>query len=453
MKHTFAASLCLASLLIPAARVRAAEPIGFDLTRSLVEARTGVPLRWNQAKGAETPGDTLDALLRGELTEDRAVRVALLNNHSLQATLDDIGVSRADLRQALLPRNPSIEGEIRFGGAGHHPGEIVAMQDLTSILLIPLRRSAASSALRQRALEAAHAALGLVAETRTAFFRLQAAGQIHELWRTTGDAAQTSADLARRQREAGNITQLDLENEQALYEQARIELAHSDAEISGLREALHRLMAVWGEQTGWTIAPHLPAAPDSDAFPTPLEALAIVQGADLAAAEAEIHAADRSASLARFAQFPELRAGMHFEREPEGSRSSGPTLELAIPLFDRGQASVDRARAQRRQAQNRRAALAVEIRSEVRVARDRVVATHALMNYYREGVLPRRRRIVQQTQLEFNGMLIGVYQLLQARQSEVSAEREYLEAQRDYWIARTELDRALGGNTSAAGAQ
>lgn len=452
MKRACGAGLLLASLIATAAWAGTSDPTGFGLTRKLVMERTGVTLYGSRDGAPRAPADSIDTLLRSELTDDRAVRVALLNNRSLRATLEEIGISRADLRQAILPRNPSIEGELRFGGAGRHAGEVVAMQDLSSIFLIPMRRGVAGSTLRQRALEAAHAALALAAETRSACFSLQAAEQIRELWRTTGDAAQTSADLARRQREAGNITQLDLEHEQVLYEQARIELARSDAEVRALRERLNRLMGVWGEQTAWTIAPHLPAAPDSDAIPAPLEATAIERRTDLAAAEAEIRAADRNASLARFAQFPELRAGVHFEREPEGTRSSGPALELAIPLFDRGQASVDRARAQRRQAQDRRAALAVEIRSEARAARDRVVAAHQLMNYYRDGVLPRRRRIVEQTQLEFNGMLIGVYQLLQAKQSEVGAEREYLEAQRDYWIARTELDRALGGNASAAGA-
>ena len=95
----------------------------------------------------------------------------------------------------------------------------------------------------------------------------------------------------------------------------------------------------------------------------------------------------------------------------------------------------------------------MEIRSEVRAARDRLTAARQLVAYYRDVVLPRRKRIVEQTQREYNFMLVGVFQLLQAKQDEINAQREFLEAQRDYWIVRTELDHALGGGLATAGAK
>jgi outer membrane protein, heavy metal efflux system len=41
-------------------------------------------------------------------------------------------------------------------------------------------------------------------------------------------------------------------------------------------------------------------------------------------------------------------------------------------------------------------------------------------------------------------MLLGGYQLNQAKQIEFEAYREYIEALRDYWIARSDLERAVG---------
>jgi cobalt-zinc-cadmium efflux system outer membrane protein len=46
-------------------------------------------------------------------------------------------------------------------------------------------------------------------------------------------------------------------------------------------------------------------------------------------------------------------------------------------------------------------------------------------------------------------MLTGVYQLLAAKQAEINAYREYIETVRDYWIARAELERAVGGRLGA----
>ena len=42
-------------------------------------------------------------------------------------------------------------------------------------------------------------------------------------------------------------------------------------------------------------------------------------------------------------------------------------------------------------------------------------------------------------------MQIGIFQLLQAKREEIEAGREYVETLRDYWVARAELERVVGG--------
>ena len=91
-------------------------------------------------------------------------------------------------------------------------------------------------------------------------------------------------------------------------------------------------------------------------------------------------------------------------------------------------------------------ALAIEIRSQVRAARNRMAAVRARADYYRRVVLPLRAKVVDQTQLQFNGMFASVFQLLQAKQAQIDAGREYLESLRNYWIARSELEKAAGGS-------
>jgi cobalt-zinc-cadmium efflux system outer membrane protein len=97
-----------------------------------------------------------------------------------------------------------------------------------------------------------------------------------------------------------------------------------------------------------------------------------------------------------------------------------------------------------KQAEKKKEALAAEIPSQVREARNRLLGARQTAEYYRDVVLPRRKRIVEQTQLHYNYMLQGVYQLLQAQQNLVTAQKEQIEAQRDYWIARIELERVTG---------
>jgi cobalt-zinc-cadmium efflux system outer membrane protein len=74
-----------------------------------------------------------------------------------------------------------------------------------------------------------------------------------------------------------------------------------------------------------------------------------------------------------------------------------------------------------------------------------MLAARDLALYYRGVILPERTQILDQTLRQHNAMLKGVYDLLLAKQAEVSTEKAYVEAWRDYWIARAQLERAVGG--------
>jgi len=74
-----------------------------------------------------------------------------------------------------------------------------------------------------------------------------------------------------------------------------------------------------------------------------------------------------------------------------------------------------------------------------------VAEARARVEYYRDVIIPRRQRIVELTKLEHNAMLVGVFQLLQAKQNEAQVRRDFIDAQLDYWAARNNLDRALNG--------
>ena len=71
--------------------------------------------------------------------------------------------------------------------------------------------------------------------------------------------------------------------------------------------------------------------------------------------------------------------------------------------------------------------------------------------HYPKVLLPLRREILQETQREYNAMLAGVYQLLQAKRDEIEAGRGYVETLTEYWVARAELERAVGGDLPVTG--
>src|SRR5256885_1884173 len=113
---------------------------GFGDVQRVVNERIGQRVEWR--RGEEMNPQALRDLLKDELTGDRAVEVALLNNPTLAATYEDLGIAQADLMEARVPRNPTIAAEVRFPQHAALPFEIELTQSLLDLLLMPVRSRA-----------------------------------------------------------------------------------------------------------------------------------------------------------------------------------------------------------------------------------------------------------------------------------------------------------------------
>lgn len=418
---------------------------GIDDVRKAVEEQGVQKLGWSPEQPIEPPSDeALRPLLSGELDVERAVEIALTNNRDLLASLEELGVARADLMAASTVRNPVFHGEVRFSGNPGNPFEIGITQTLIDLFQLPRRRALGQAAFEAARLRVTGAVLGFAAEVRADYYTLQAAQQALAQQRTITAAAEASAELSRRQHDAGNISDLDLELEQSIYEGAKLDLAR--AELDEL-ESRERLLADLGalETLPLTLPAQEPPAEDGQERSLEEMEAAFPRRLDLSIAEAEVEAARRALPLARASAYDELAVGGHYEREPDGKSTTGPSVELPIPLFDRGLAGRTRAVANLRLAEQRLHALTASARSEARAARERLLEARARAEYLRTVVVPRRQRILNLTQLEYNAMLRGVFDLIRARQGLSDALREQVMATRDYWLARTELDAAVSG--------
>ena len=426
---------------------------GFSDVNALARERLGHELRWD--RGGEDDAkvhERLRALLSQPLTADSAVEVALLNNRGIQAVYEQLGVAQADLVQAGLLRNPTLGATVRFpsSGSGSIENELSIAQDFLDLFTLPLRKSVAERQFAQAKLRVGNAVLQLAADTRAAYFSLLAARHLGELLREISQGHDALAELSQRQREAGNISDLSLSLEADAALSARAMVARSDGEVLGAQERLARLLGAWGQEAAFKMLDTLPEMPETDPLPERLESLAIQQRLDLAVARSERDVLASSLSLANGSRFlPGLQIGAATAHDTEGNRVTGPTLSLELPLFDQGQARLSRLEAQAREADARLDELAIQVRSEVRSARNRLVQGRALVEFYRAAVLPLRERILKQTQLQYNAMQLGLLQLLNARQGQTNAYREYVEALRDYWTARSDLELAVGGRLAS----
>lgn len=419
--------------------------------RRIVDARLGQRVAWSRGDGDPAAVDPrVRELLARPLDADAAVEIALLNNSALRADLAELGVARGRLASAGRLANPDAHAAVLFPeGDEEVELDFEATIRLTSLWLLPARTGAARDELEAAKLDAAGRALALAYEARSAFYAWQAAEQQLELARTIAEAALAAYEAALRMQEAGNVTELAVLSERALYEDARLAVRSAeDGEVQA-RERLNTTLGVFGEHTAWRGEGRL-ADPEGEEPPLErLETRAIEASLDLAALRRRIDAASRNVGLARASgAIPELRAGAAAERE-EGLWEVGPVVEVELPLFDQNAGESIAAQASLDALRQRFAGTAVRIRAAVRAARSRLLASRDRAIHYRDVVLPLRQRIVDQSLLHYNAMQLDVRSLLAAKREQIAAAMRYISALRDYWTARAELAAIASGRLVA----
>jgi len=427
---------------------------GHDRVSTIVRERTGARTQWEKGPPDQAAiAAWVRRVTAAGLTRERAVDQILVNSPSLAQVYEDLGISQADMVQAGLLTNPSLGADLGFALTSGATREVrlSLVQDFLDLFVLPLRKEIARDQFESDTLRVAHAALETVADVEKSFVAAQARAELVAQRGTVVEAAAASAELTDRQFDAGNVSQLQRATDRATYEQARLDLTREELELLEARERINRLLGLWGDTTSWRFAEPLPELPGVDPKLENLEAFAMRQRLDVVLAERRAAMLAKAVGLARSTRLiGRLDVGVDAHQDPDGPRVLGPNLVIELPIFDQRQAVIARLEAQQRQQERRVAAATTDARSEVRLAEARLRAARQTAVHYRDVLLPLRKDVVDQSLLHYNGMFISPFQLLAAKQGEIDARRGYLEALRDYWGARAELARALGGSLPPA---
>lgn len=423
---------------------------GLDAVSSMTTERIGQDIRLPRGTSAEIEAqEELSALLKQPLTADHAVRVALLNNRGLRASLAELGVAEADLVQAGRMANPSFS----FGRMkGHEETEIErsVMFDLVGLVTIPLRRDIEGRRFESAKLVAATEAVRTAADTRKAWFNAVAAAQSARYAEQVREAAQASAELATRMAKVGNLSALDQAREQAFSAEATTQLARARHNATAAREQLARLMGVWGANVAFQLPDRLPDLPGAPREPGNIEALAMQQRLDVHLAKLSTQATARALGLSKATGFVNVLEAGYVNASKSGEpRENGYEIELALPLFDWGGARIAKAEALYMQSVHRTADTAISARSQVREAYSAYRTSYDVAKHYRDEIVPLRKKISEETLLRYNGMLMSVFELLADARAQINGVNAAIEAQRDFWIADTDLQAAINGTGGA----
>ncbi len=426
---------------------------GFNRVSDLTRERTGQTAAWQRSSADSDAVQVRVAELIGQpLSADRAVELALINNKGLQASFTELGIAESDLVRAGRLANPSLTfGHLRGGGITEIDRSV--MFNLLGLLTMPVARQIEQHRFEQAQLQAAFEAVGIAAETRRAFYRAVAAQDLLTYYGQVKDVAEASNELARRMLQAGNFNKLAQLRQQSFYADANSQLARAQHQAVAERERLVRLLGLSGGPLTIKLPERLPDLPSQPAAPKDAEQTAMDQRLDVRMAKRSSEATAKQLGLTQATRFVNvLNAGYANKSQTGDARQNGYEIELELPIFDFGSARSARAEASYMQSVHRAAEVAVNARSEVRESYSAYRTAYDLARHYRDEVVPLKKRISDENLLRYNGMLLGVFELLADSRDQVLSVSAYIEALRDFWVADTDLQSALTGRSPGAGA-
>lgn len=382
-------------------------------------------------------------LLGAPLTADTAVQIALLNNRGLQASFQELGIAEAERVQASRLPNPGFSiAKLRRGD--EREIERGFSFDLARLVALPLTARVEGHRFAAMQRGVALEVLTLAAETRRAFYAAVAAEQTLRYMRDVRASADAGAELAKRMASVGNWTALQQAREQGFRSEAVLNAARAEAARVSTRERLTRLLGLAG--ASFTLPARLPDLPAEPQDQPDIEQAAMAGRLDVQAAKSNVEATARNLGLSKATRFINvLELGYQRNGSNEAPRQTGYEISVEVPLFDWGDARIAKAEAAYMQSVHRAAQAALDARSEVREAYQGYRSAYDIARHYRDDIVPTAKRISDENLLLYNGMFISVFELLADARAQIAAVNAAIEAQRDFWVAKSDLDLALVG--------
>ncbi len=379
---------------------------------------------------------------------EQAVRLALLGNQSLRALYYRSVLSESAMTDAI-----SSAGELNSGDPLDQERRFIVAATA------PLAQPLASEVDRRKAdrtrVEVASEMMHTANAVRRAWIAAVAAAENARYLERALMSAEAGTELARRMVRVGNWPRLNELRERAFQGEVAAQLARARQAAVTERETLTKLLGLWGSEANYSLPDRLPDLPASAANLPNIEELALRQRLDLQASRLSIFAEAREFVLDGYDQ-GELfgyRRGEVTLSEADYFADGTRSRDIRVPMFDRQQARRDPRLLPYIQSVDRYGELAVAARSEARQAYLGYRTAYDVARHYRDTIIPLRKEISEENLLRYNGMLISVFELLADAREQITSVTNYIEAQREFWTAETDLRLALtvGGSGNGSG--
>ena len=397
--------------------------------------RTGHALKPPGTDSKLPPGVSIE----DGLSADEAVAVALWNNAQFQATLADLGLSRADLLEAGLLRNPIFSFLFPIGVKQL---EFTLGLPLEFLWQRPNRVAEAKLNAEKVAQNLVQHGLDLCRDTLSACAELGSARAKSDYEKKEIALYDTIASNASARFKAGDISG----REEAAARKLAAE-GHDHAIVAERDAAIaeHRLLTYLGlpmDGPPFTLtAAAEPAAISDD--PKSLLASAFAARPDLRAAELAVEAAGRRAGWEQ-AKIVNFTAQLDANGAGKEGFEMGPGLQLEIPIFNQNNGRIARAKAELTQASLQYLAIKDRIALEVTSARTRYAAAKDALSALRDRALSAATAEAEAARAAFKAGEIASHDLAEIEIRYWTSKILEAEAQAELLKAEAELKHGIG---------
>ena len=433
-----------------------------DRTNSETQATSGAKAQLLRTTEAKTTRDNQVAtLLKSPLSQQAAVQLAIINSPALQTLLAERWGDLAQAAQSGRIANPILSLErVRFLDELEF-GRILAF-GLLDLITLPQRQKIATARMAQTELQMTADVVGLVSQVRMAWVAAVAASESAAYSKLVYESAQASAELAKRMQSVGNFNRLQRVRQQAFYADASIQLLASQHTATATREALIRLLGLKDTEIDKLILPErLPDLPKSFISPEAVSKALTKQRLDVRMAQSQLDAASKSQGLNLLTSLTDIELGVirntvKDTHEGTSQASKGYELSMRLPIFDWGDAQRASMNATTLAAANRLNGALINAGSELRESYSAYRTAYDALRQYRDEILPLSKVIAEENGLRYNGMFIGVFELLADHRSQINTVKAAIAAQQQFWqtdaaLQATLLGKPISAPTMAAG--
>jgi cobalt-zinc-cadmium efflux system outer membrane protein len=394
------------------------------------------------------------------LTAADIVEEVRSGNRDLRAAREQLRQAEARLLQSGLRPNPTVEAAYATerltdnkGAGGYtasytHPFELGGQRGK--------RMRVAEFGVELARAQIADAERLAVGQARTLYSEAVAAAARLDLLQRTVDLNRQMLQVTLAQRKAGDASRLDETLLRATANQVAAQRFQAETQVDSFLLQIKNLMGRPPDTPLLLRAQVEPAAVNLTEEAAISAALA--GRPDLKAGRLREEMADAGIDLAKAQIYPTIGVSVHFSsdklvledlpiagsRYVEKDREVSFGVSIPLPLFNRQQGVIAESVSQRLQAKAQREATELSIRREVAASYRSYQAAAKTLELLRTGVVGQNQESFQIVRLAYQLGELRLLDVINQQRILIDAQTAYVAAQRDYFVAAVDLDRALG---------